>query len=203
MTQEGFAALCDQLSLEEMSFEAIYLTFLLGGLQTGPVEDVMCVCPSRMMMQRTLDALGCRTLGDVPSRLATKCTHMQRDYDEQTFRPFFRWLFEMGKAIAALNHGSQASAVRTVPLSEGLQLIEAVLGKWAFMPDLKAFCTDRYAQPFTKDLWTQISRFVHMTQVGRIKADLSNYDDDDSGGGSAWPSAIDDFVEYVQEIRGA
>lgn len=69
--------------------------------------------------------------------------------------------------------------------------------------ELKAFCTTKFAQPFTRDLWTQIARFVHMTQVGRIDADLANYDDDISGGGSAWPSAIDEFVEHVQASRAA
>ena len=36
-----------------------------------------------------------------------------------------------------------------------------------------------------------------MTQTGQIAPDLSNYDDD-AAGGSAWPCAIDDFVEFVQ-----
>ena len=33
-------------------------------------------------------------------------------------------------------------------------------------------------------------------QSGIIQADLSNYDDE-AAGGSAWPCAIDDFVEAV------
>ena len=80
---------------------------------------------------------------------------------------------------------------------EGLQLMEAVLTKWPLMEKLKAFCTDKHAQPFSKDLWTQIGRFASMTQTGQIAADLANYDDDGAGG-SAWPCAIDDFVEFVQ-----
>jgi hypothetical protein len=75
--------------------------------------------------------------------------------------------------------------------------MEAVLGAWPLMGKLKAFCVDKYNQPFSKDLWTQIGRFVHMSKTGRIRADLSNYDDDDAGG-SAWPCAIDEFVEFVQ-----
>ena len=35
------------------------------------------------------------------------------------------------------------------------------------------------------------------TTTGQIKPDLSNYEDDGSGGGSAWPCMIDDFVEWV------
>ena len=35
------------------------------------------------------------------------------------------------------------------------------------------------------------------TTTGQIEPDLSNYDDDGSGGGSAWPCMIDNFVEWV------
>jgi len=76
--------------------------------------------------------------------------------------------------------------------------MDTVLSSWRLMPQLKDFFANKYAQPFSKDLWMQIGRFVNMTQTGRISADLSNYDDDDTGGGSAWPSAIDEFVEFVQ-----
>ena len=38
-----------------------------------------------------------------------------------------------------------------------------------------------------------------MTATGTISADLANYDDDVTGGGSAWPCAIDDFVDFVRE----
>ena len=80
--------------------------------------------------------------------------------------------------------------------------MEAVLSTWPLMAKLKAYCNDKYAQPFSKDLWTRIGRFVNMTTSGQIRADLSNYDDD-AAGGSAWPCAIDDFVEFVQEAAAA
>jgi len=197
LTQEGFAKLIEELALEEMSFESIYLTFLLSG-SSQTVDDVMVVCSSKAVMQRALDCLGCRLLGDLPGQLRSKSASLQAGYGD-AFQAFFRWLFEMGKAIAALNNGVQAGAVRTVPLQEGVMLMDAVLGSWPLMPQLKAFCQDKFGQPFSKDLWTQVSRFAHMTSTGQISSDLSNYDDDATGGGSAWPCAIDDFVEYVQE----
>ena len=42
-----------------------------------------------------------------------------------------------------------------------------------------------------------VFQLPHMTRTGVISRDLSNYDDD-AAGGSAWPCAIDEFVEYVQ-----
>jgi len=195
MTQEGFASFISELGIEEMSFEACYLTFKLAP-DSQAVDDVMIVCAAKHALQSTMDSLGCRTMAELPARLRAKRASMQADYGP-AFAPFFRWLFEMGKAIAALNNGVQSGAVRTVPLAEGLALMEAVLGAWPLMGKLKVFCVDKYAQPFSKDLWTQIGRFVHMNQTGRIRTDLSNYDDDEAGG-SAWPCAIDDFVEFVQ-----
>lgn len=80
----------------------------------------------------------------------------------------------------------------------GLQLMEAVLGSWSHMSKLKAFCVDKEVPPFSKDVWAQIGRFARLVKKGQIVADLSNYEDDDVGGGAAWPCMIDDFVEYVQ-----
>ena len=201
MGQEGFGALADALGIEHMTCEALYLIFVFSPSRDA-VTDVFTVCESKAAMQSALDGLGCRTMSELPAKLRAKCAHMQTDFGPP-FPAFFRWLFEMGKAVAAVNNDVAAHAVRTVPLNEGLQLLEAVLPKWRLTPTLKAFCVDKYAQPFSKDLWTQIGRFAHMTQTGQIVADLSNYDDDASGGGSAWPCAIDDFVEFVQAGAGA
>ena len=128
---------------------------------------------------------------------------MQRSLDMYEFQPFYRWMFEMGKSISAMNTGSHVSAVRSVPLAEGLQLMEVVLGSWRLMGKLKEFCETKADAPFNKDLWAQIGRFAHLTTSGQISADLSNYDDDGSGGGSAWPCMIDDFVEWVTEQQQA
>jgi len=196
MTQEGYGSLCKLLSLEEMSFEYIYLSFCLSG-RRETVEDVMIVCSSKHLLQHTVDSLGCRNMGEVAGKLRQKCAALRVDYGSG-FTPMFRWLFEMGKALYALSRGGDVTALRTVPVSEGLALMETVLSSWRLWEDLKDFFANKYGQPFSKDLWMQIGRFVSMTQTGRIAADLSNYDDDDTGGGSAWPSAIDEFVEFVQ-----
>jgi len=200
MTQEGFSALCKLMSIEEMSFEYIYLSFCLSG-RRETVDDVMIVCGSQHLLQHAIDGLGCRTIGDVPTKLRQKCAALRVDYGSG-FTTMFRWLFEMGKALTALQRDVDVTQLRTVPVNEGVQLMESVLSSWRLMEQLKDFFTNRYAQPFSKDLWMQIGRFVSMTQTGRIAADLSNYDDDDTGGGSAWPTAIDEFVEYVQAQKG-
>lgn len=193
ISQEGFATFISDIGIEDMSFEAIYLSFRLSTSDQA-VEDVFTVCASKQRLQFALDGLGCRSFAELPAKLRAKRVSLQSEYGQQ-FAAFFRWLFEMGKAIAALNNSVASQAVRTVPLSEGLALMEAVLGAWPLMEQLKTFCLEKFNQPFSKDLWTQIGRFVNMTKTGQIQADLSNYDAD----GDAWPSAIDEFVEFVQE----
>ena len=174
-----------------LGVQAIYLIFKMSP-SSQTVDDVMTVCADKKSLQGAMDGLGCKSFADLPSKLRAKRASLQADFGHQ-FATFFRWLFEMGKAISAMNLGiPDAAVVRTVPLGEGLLLMEAVLSAWPLMGKLKAFCEEKHQQPFSRDLWTQIGRFVHMTQTGQIRKDLTNYDDDASGGGSAWPCAIDD-----------
>ena len=71
--------------------------------------------------------------------------------DGELFQHFFRWLFEMGKAIGALGSSAHISSVRSVPLAEGLSLADAVLSTWHLLPQLRVFLTHKFNQPFTKE----------------------------------------------------
>ena len=87
-----------------------------------------------------------------------------------SFQPFFKWIFDLSKGISALNSGANASAVRSVPIGIGMQMMDAALGSWAFMPKFKAFCAregEAKASSFTKDVWVQIGRFVHLVRADR------------------------------------
>jgi hypothetical protein len=148
MTQEGFAALLQGIGIELMTFEAIYFQYRLAPTPDS-VEDPHTVCSSKHALQSCLDGLGARKLEDVPEKLKRKKAALQSDYGD-SFPQFFRWLFEMGKAISAANLDVAASAVRTVPLAVGLMLMEAALSSWPLMPQLKAFCEEKHAQPITK-----------------------------------------------------
>ena len=54
MTQEGFAALCEKLQLEQMSFEACFFLHVL----CPEIADAMVVCTSKAALDRGLAALG-------------------------------------------------------------------------------------------------------------------------------------------------
>ena len=55
-------------------------------------------------------------MSDVPAKLRSKTAHMQASFDMHDFQPFFRWMFEMGKGISAMNTGAHVGAVRSVPI---------------------------------------------------------------------------------------
>ena len=129
------------------------------------IEDPMVVCSGKADLQRAVDCLGCRTLAEVSAKLLHKRQSLHADYGTR-FRPFFAWVFELGKAIAAMNNNANSSIVRSVPLAEGLPLLEVAIGPWPLLPKLKAFCTEKFApQPLNKDLWMQIGRFVEMVRA--------------------------------------
>ena len=54
MTQEGFAALCDRLDVEQMSFDACFLLHVL----CPEIRDAMVVCTNQVALERGLGALG-------------------------------------------------------------------------------------------------------------------------------------------------
>ena len=186
MSQGGFSELCGRIGVEEMSFEACYLMYLL----VPDVEDVMTVCSSQSALQKAVEGLGCRLVSDCPPKLRSKKAAMVGSFDMHSFQPFFRWMFEMGKSISAMNTGAHVGVVRSVPIEvsnrappsrasprgrlaatitavaqTGLQLMEAVLSGWTFMAKFKEFCSAKKdLAPFSKDLWTQIGRFAHLVR---------------------------------------
>lgn len=193
MRPEGFAAFCSRAGVEDGTMESCLLMFQL----MPEVDDISVVCTSRVAFQRAIENLACQRLEEVSGALTRLHESLRRScYDPERFTPFFRWLFEYSKAIAAMS-SLTPGCVRTVPLEEvGLPLLEVALGDWSLFPQIKRFCIERYKKPFTRDLWLQIGRLAHLTCLGKISQDLSNYDDADTGGGDAWPCMIDDFVEW-------
>lgn len=103
----------------------------------------------------------CRSVQELSAKLRIKRVALQSDFGV-CFRPFFAWLFEMGRKITAMNSGACPTVVRSVPCKEGLQLMGAVLGSWPLLPKFIQFCETVFLTPFSKDLWMQIGRFVEM-----------------------------------------
>lgn len=112
MSQRGFSELCGRIGIEEMSFEACYLMYLL----VPDVEDVMTVCRSQSALQKAVEGLGCRLVSDCPQKLRSKKAAMVASFDMHSFQPFFRWMFDMGKSISAMNTGAHVGVVRSVPV---------------------------------------------------------------------------------------
>jgi len=72
-------------------------------------------------------------------------------------------------------------------------------GKWALSDDFCEFLTSEggfAGQSVPEDTWRLTLDFAQ-----RVEPDLSNYDDDESGG--AWPVMHDEFVDWLREKRAA
>ena len=111
MTQEGFAALLSQIGVE-LTFEAIYFQYKLYPTAEA-IEDPLTVCKSSRRCRAASTSRRAQAK-EVPEKLKRKAA-LQADYEH--FSQFFRWCFEMGKAISAANLDVAPSAVRTVPLA--------------------------------------------------------------------------------------
>ena len=198
MGQAGFAAFCTHIGLEELSFEACYLMHLL----TPKIDDVMVVCPSEEGFRAVVERrLRCARPADVAAKLRAKRAEFISDaygngVEGHEFTLYYKWLYDVGRAIAAANNGVSAEQVRSVPAAEAVMFLRAGLAGWPYMEKLAAFCDEAKVPPFSKDLWDQLGRFAMLTTCRVIAADLSNYEE---CGGGAWPCMIDDFVEWHEK----
>lgn len=75
-----------------------------------------CVCLASARHPSDLATHRCRTIGDVPTKLRQKCAALRVDYGSG-FITMFRWLFEMGKALTALQRDVDVTQLRTVPVN--------------------------------------------------------------------------------------
>ena len=154
MGQAGFAAFCTHIGLEELSFEACYLMHLL----TPKIDDVMVVCPSEEGFRAVVERrLRCARPADVAAKLRAKRAEFISDaygngVEGHEFTLYYKWLYDVGRAIAAANNGVSAEQVRSVPAAEAVMFLRAGLAGWPYMEKLAAFCDEAKVPPFSKDL---------------------------------------------------
>ena len=148
MGRAGFAAFC--ASASRSSFEACYLMHLL----TPKIDDVMVVCPSeegfRAVVERRLQ---CARPADVAAKLRAKRTEFISDaygngVEGHEFTLYYKWLYDVGRAIAAANNGVSAEQVRSVPAAEAVMFLRAGLAGWPYMENSRPSATRRRCRRF-------------------------------------------------------
>lgn len=130
---------------------------------------------------------GCSTKKEIKNVIQNRIKAVGTNNKE--YKKFYKWLFV---------HVKEEEKKKTIPTELAIQLWTLVFSsKQSSMPLLAKwieFCgeqQDKDLRVISRDVWEQIYDFLVETQ--RIE------DYDDAGG--AWPVAVDEFVEWIQEQK--
>lgn len=172
---EGVEKFCEDLEVRPDEFIVLVLAWKLNAEQ-------MCVFSREQFVS------GCRNLRvDSVRGLQLKFPDLIAEVqNKQTFKEFYKWTYKFG-----LDH---ESGQRTLPTDMAVSLWKLVfsqrepkiLPRW-----LNFLQKHQNIRGISKDTWDMFLNFVD--QVGD---DLSSYDDTE-----AWPSLLDDFVEFENDCQ--
>jgi len=168
---EGIEKFCQDLEVKPEEFVVLVLAWKFDAA-------TMCVFSKAEFLQ------GCRNLAvDSVSGIQNKFPELLAEVKEkQAFKQLYRWAYRFG-----LDNAGQ----RTLPTDMAISLWKlvfsqnepSVLQRWI------EFLQKHGIRGIPKDTWDMFLNFTE--QVGD---DLSSYDDTE-----AWPSLLDDFVEYEND----
>jgi len=119
--------------------------------------------------------LNCSSIADLKERIATIRAELQ---DERAFKEFYLYVFDFAK-------GPQEHK-RVLDLDFAILMWQTVLGnRFKLLNEWITYCKEVHAKPINKDTWGLLLDFS--------KINLQDYDSE-----GAWPSLIDEFVDYVK-----
>jgi len=119
--------------------------------------------------------LNCCSIHELIDRIATIRAELQ---DERAFKEFYLYVFDFAK-------GPQEHK-RVLDLEFAIAMWQTVLGnRFKLLNEWIAYCKEVHAKPINKDTWGLLLDFT--------KISLQDYDSE-----GAWPSLIDEFVDYVR-----
>lgn len=128
---------------------------------------------------------GCSDKKDLKKQIGQVCRSLS---DNKQFKDFYKWVF---------HHVKEDDKKKTIPTPLAVQLWQIVLQKQKNqMPLLSKWLTfcekvqDNTMKAVSRDVWEQLYDFLRETK--------SVKDFDENG---AWPVAIDEFVEYLNEEK--
>eukprot|EP01027_Heterolobosea_sp_BB2_P002146 GEZU01003236.1.p1 GENE.GEZU01003236.1~~GEZU01003236.1.p1 ORF type:complete len:317 (-),score=60.51 GEZU01003236.1:349-1299(-) len=121
--------------------------------------------------------LGLTSLSKIKSYVPT----FRAELDNQTkLKQFYKWAFDYVK---------EQDAKSLAPDNACLTWRTILGGRWKLIDEWCTFVEKEYNKAVQKDAWVQFLDFT----IAHPKGDLSDYDEN-----GAWPSLIDDFVEYYR-----
>ncbi|KAK3607144.1 hypothetical protein CHS0354_034300 [Potamilus streckersoni] len=172
---EGIEKFCEDLEVRPEEFIVLVLAWKFNA-------EAMC----RFTREEFVN--GCKTLRvDSVKGIQLKFPELLAEVqNKQTFKEFYRWTYKFGLDVD--------TGQRTLPIDMAVSLWKLifsqreppVLARW-----LNFLQKHQTIRGVPRDTWDMFLNFIE--QVGD---DLSSYDDTE-----AWPSLLDDFVEYENDCQ--
>lgn len=172
---EGVEKFCDDLEVRPDEFIVLVLAWKLNA-------ETMCVF-TREQFVSGLQSMRVDSIKGIQSKFSDLLVEVQ---NKQCFKDLYKWTYKFG-----LDH---ESGQRTLPTEMAMSLWKLVFSQQEpkILPRWLNFLQKHQTvRGISKDTWDMFLNFIE--QVGD---DLTSYDDTE-----AWPSLLDDFVEYENDCQ--
>lgn len=177
MSEAGMLKFFKDCGVNPESYETLVIAYLLQCEEMGIYEKAEFV--------KGFADQGCSNKKDIKQRVQDKVRSVQNNTSE--YKKFYKWLFV---------HVKEDEKKKSIPTELAIQLWALVFKRYEHQMKLLAkwleFCEavkDKDMKVISRDVWEQIFDFLQET------SSIDSYDD----AGGAWPVAVDEFVEWMQE----
>ncbi|XP_013385985.1 DCN1-like protein 3 [Lingula anatina] len=175
MTEDGILKFCDDLGLKPEDFSVLLFAWK---------------CNAEMMgrFSRSEFVSGCKSMRvDSVKGIQGKLPHLLNEVqNKQSFKELYRWAYKFTLTVEP--------GQRTLSTEVAIQMWKIVFTQNApplLEPWLHFLEKHEGIRGIPRDTWDM---FLHFTE--QVGSDLSNYDESE-----AWPSLLDDFVEYENDLQ--
>jgi len=175
MSEQGMIQFFKDISVNPDGHETLVISWLLSCSEIGLIQ--------RKEFVEGFSSQGCSSIGEIKGVIKGRVNSLGT---ETQFRQFYKWVFQ---------HVKEDEKKKTIPTNLATQLWKIVLGskqkELVLLEKWLIWCEK--AEDFkvvNRDVWEQVYDFLRETK------DVKSYDD--SG---AWPSQVDEFMDWVKEQK--
>mmetsp|Transcript_28208 Transcript_28208/g.44732 ORF Transcript_28208/g.44732 Transcript_28208/m.44732 type:complete len:260 (+) Transcript_28208:108-887(+) len=179
MSEEGMLKFFKDCGVNPESYQTLIIAYHMNASEMG-IYDKQEFCTA-------FSKSGCSSKKEIKDVVQQKVRSVENSTNE--YKKFYKWVF---------HHVKEDEKKKTIPSEIAIQLWGLVFTKhkhkMKLLPKWLEFCEankQKDLQVVSRDVWEQIFDFLTDTQS------VDSYDDC----GGAWPVAVDEFVEWMQENK--